>query len=66
MAMADKILGLLPDRLLDINQTMSRFSLYQIGGNVMGSLHVLPILYGGLTLLIIPSIWQVYRRLSAG
>lgn len=64
--MVDKILGILPDRLLDVNQTLSRFSLYQIGGEVMGSLHVMPALYGSLALLLIPMIYQVYRRLSAG
>ena len=64
--MIDKILGILPDRLLDVNQTLSRFSFYQIGGEVMGSLHVLPVLYGSLALLLIPMIYQVYRRLSAG
>lgn len=66
LKMVDKILGILPDRLLDVNQTLSRFSFYQIGGEVMGSLHVLPALYGSLALLLIPMIYQVYRRLSAG
>ncbi|MDE5931141.1 MAG: ABC transporter permease [Lachnospiraceae bacterium] len=64
--MVDKILGILPDRLLDINVTLSQFSLYQIGGKVMGSLHILPVLYGTLALLLIPTTYQVYRRLSAG
>lgn len=62
----NKILGILPDRLLDINQTSSMFCLYQIGGKVMGSLHVLPVLYGGLALLLIPAVYQVYRRSAAG
>lgn len=66
MKMINKILGILPDRLLDINQTANLFALYQIGGKVMGSLHVLPVLYGGLALLLIPIVYQVYRRLSAG
>ena len=48
------------------NQTASLFALYQIGGKVVGSLHVLPVLYGGLALLLIPIVYQVYRRLSAG
>lgn len=66
LKMVDKILGILPDRLLDAGQTLSMFALYQIGGKVIGSLHVLPVLYGGLALLLIPATYQVYRRLSAG
>lgn len=65
-ALIGKIIAVLPDRLMDINQTLALFYLYQIGGKVMGALHVLPILYGGLSLLLIPTTYQVYRNLSAG
>lgn len=65
-AVIGKIVGLLPDRLLDINQTLKLFSLYEIGGKVLGSLHILPILYGTLSVLLIPIIYQTYRKLSAG
>lgn len=65
-ALIGKIIGILPDRLMDINQTLVVFYLYQVGGKVIGALHVLPALYGVLSLLLIPAIYQVYRRLSAG
>ena len=61
-----KVTGLLPDRLLDINQTLSLFYLYEIGGKVLGILHVLPTLYAVLSALLFPVICQVYRKLSAG
>lgn len=61
-----KIMGLLPDRLLDVNQTLSLFYLYEIGGKVLGSLHILPVLYGTLSAILIPTIYHVYRKLSAG
>ncbi len=61
-----KVTGLLPDRLLDINQTLSLFYLYEIGGKVLGILHVLPVLYAVLSALLFPVICQVYRKLSAG
>lgn len=65
-ALVGKIIGILPDRLLDINQSLSMFYLYEIGGKVLGMLHVLPALYVVLSVLLIPGIYQVYRRLSAG
>lgn len=57
---------LLPDRLMDVNQTLSLFYFYQIGGKVFGALHVLPVLYGTLAILFIPVIYRIYRKLSAG
>lgn len=62
----DKMLGILPDRLLDIGQSLSLFYLYEIGGKVLGMLHVLPVFYTTLIILLIPIIYQVYRRLPAG
>jgi len=64
--MIGKIMGLLPDRLMAVNETLSLFSLYQIGGKVLGALHILPVLYAVLSVLLIPAVYQVYRRLSAG
>lgn len=61
-----KMLGILPDRLLDIGQSLSMFYLYEIGGKVLGMLHVLPVFYTTLIILLIPIIYQVYRRLPAG
>ncbi|MCM1174129.1 MAG: ABC transporter permease [Blautia sp.] len=63
---AEKLMCLLPDKLMDVNQTLSLFYLYQAGGKVLGALSVLPVLYGTLSILFIPAVYQVYRRLQAG
>ncbi len=61
-----KIMGILPDRLLDVNVSLVLFYFYEIGGKVFGALHVLPIFYTVLSIILIPVIYQVYRKLSAG
>lgn len=68
-ALADiwmKVVGLLPDRLLDMNQSISLFSLYSIGGKVVGGIGILFVLYGTVSILLAPLIYQIYRKASAG
>lgn len=68
-ALADiwmKVVGLLPDRLLDMNQSISLFSLYSIGGRVVGGIGILFVLYGAVSILLGPLIYQIYRKASAG
>lgn len=60
----EKILGLLPDQLLNMCQLIQYFSLYRINGEVVGSLKILLPMYGALSLLLCPVIYQVYRRLE--
>lgn len=57
-----KILGLLPDQLLQMKQTFSLFILYSIGGKVVGAGAVLILLYFALTLILCPILYQVYRK----
>ncbi|MCM1498250.1 MAG: ABC transporter permease [Clostridium sp.] len=58
----EKILGLLPDQLLNMCQLIQYFSLYQINGETAGSLKILLPMYGLLSILLCPVIYQVYRR----
>ena len=58
----NKMLGLLPDRLLQINVAVNYFELYSIGGRIMGAIPVSFILYGILTIILLPIIYQVYRK----
>lgn len=56
------IVGLLPDQLLQIHIAVGTFSLYQAGGKVVGSIGILLILYIVLTILLLPVLYQVYRK----
>lgn len=56
----EKILAVLPDRLLDIYQTTSYFYLYRIGGKVVGPLSVIFPLYAILSVILCPLLYRVY------
>lgn len=58
----DKILGLLPDQLLQINRALSYFILYELGSKVVGAVPILFVLYGVLALVLIPMVYKVYRK----
>lgn len=56
------ILGLLPDKLLQLSRDLSYFDLYQIGDRVTGAIPVLLVLYLVLTVLLVPLLYQIYKR----
>lgn len=58
----DRIAGLLPDQLLQMNMVIRQFNLYELGEKVLGAAPILPILYTVLTLVMIPVLYQIYRR----
>lgn len=58
----NKILGLLPDQLLQMNMVFKTFGLYEIGGRVTGAVLVLAAVYLVLTLLLFPVIYRVYGK----
>lgn len=57
-----EILGILPDQLLQVCTAVKTFNLYQIGPKVVGSVPILLTVYGILFLILLPVIYQVYRR----
>lgn len=59
-----QILGLLPDQLLQIGQVLDDFNLYTLFGHVIGAVPLLFVLYGVLSLLLIPLIYRIYRKSS--
>ena len=61
-SITDKILGLLPDQLLQVNRALQYFNLYEMGGKVIAALPILLVLYGVLTIVLIPLVYQVYRK----
>ena len=56
------ILGLLPDKLLQLSRDLSYFDLYQIGDRVTGAIPVLFVLYLVLTVLLVPLLYHTYKR----
>ncbi len=58
----NKVLGLLPDRLLQISTALGYFDLYKVGGKVIGAIPILLVLYSVLTILHVPIIYQEYQH----
>lgn len=58
----NKILGLLPDRLLQVSSAVSYFDLYSIGSKVVGAVPILFVVYGILAVLLLPVIYMVYKN----
>ena len=61
-----KILGLLPDQLLQTGTALNVFSLYSLGGKVMGEVPVLLVLYGVLTAVLLPVLYREYMGKEIG
>lgn len=57
-----ELLGLLPDQLLQMNVVIRLFNVYEIGKKIVGAAGLLFILYILLTLLLVPVIYQVFRK----
>lgn len=60
--MINKILGLLPDQLLQMGTALNYFNLYSIAGKIIGAIPILLTIYTLLTLLLLPIIYQLYRH----
>lgn len=60
-----RILGLFPDQLLGIYQALRYFNVYDLGFTVTDAMHMLPLIYGLLTLLLVPVMYREYQRKRA-
>ena len=60
--LVNKVIGLLPDQLLQVGNALKFFNLYSIGGKVIGEVPVIIILYIILTVIILPILYREYRR----
>lgn len=60
--MLNKILGILPDQLLQMNIVVKYFNLYEIGGRIFCAAPLLVIVYLLAAVLIIPAIYVTYRK----
>lgn len=57
-----EILGLLPDRLLQLAQGTANFTLYEIGGKVLDGIFLLFLLYSVFCALLLPVLKRMYRK----
>ena len=64
MPIMRKIMGLLPDQLLQMNNVVVYYNLYSIGGEIVGAAIILLVLYLVLSILLLPILYQVYKRIE--
>lgn len=57
-----KIKALLPDQLLQLNQAVRYFNLYELGGRIFSAVPMLFAIYLPLALLIIPITYSLYKK----
>lgn len=62
----NKICGVLPDQLLQMNMAAGYYNLYQIGDLMVGEVPILLTVYLALTVILCPVIYQTYRKAEAG
>lgn len=58
----NKILGLLPDRLLQVGNALGYFDLYTLGGRVIGAVPVLLVVYAVLAVAVLPLVYRCFVR----
>lgn len=57
-----EILGVFPDRLLQINEIINTFDLYHIGGKIVGSIPIMLVIYPILSILMVPLMYHFYHK----
>jgi len=62
LSVLSEILGILPDQLLQIPMAIKTFNLYQFGEKVVGAVPIIMILYTVLFLILLPILYNVYRK----
>lgn len=61
-AAVNKVLGLLPDRLLQVGSALGFYELYTLGGRVIGAVPILLVLYGILAAAVLPLVYWCFVR----
>lgn len=57
-----KLLGLMPDQLLQVYQALRYFNIYDLGFTVKGAMELLPVFYALLTALLVPLTYRQFRK----
>lgn len=58
----NKILGLLPDQLLQMNMALKYFNLYGFGGKIVGAVPMLIGVYLLFIIALLPAIYLSYKK----
>lgn len=58
----NKILGLLPDQLLQMNLVVKYFNVYEIGGRIIGAAPILTVVYPVLAAVLFPVIYRCCKK----
>ncbi len=64
ISVLSEVLGLLPDQLLQMCNAVQTFNLYQIGENVVGAVPIILIMYFIFFCILLPVLYQVYRKIE--
>ena len=64
ISVLSEVLGLLPDQLLQIRTAIKTFNLYQISGKIIGAVPIILTLYFILFCILLPVLYQVYRKIE--
>lgn len=62
ISVLSEVLGLLPDQLLQVCTAINTFNLYQIGTRIVGSVPIIFVIYFVLFWILLPVLYQVYRK----
>lgn len=62
----EKVLGLFPDRLLQLGNSMNYLEIYSVGKYVAGAVPILFALYFLLTLVLVPMMYREFSRTELG
>ncbi len=63
-ALVGKILGLFPDKMLQIYTVIDEFSIYSVLGHMTGSAYLMPFIYAFLVLVLLPAVYMKYRKIA--
>lgn len=61
-SLVNKIMGLMPDQLLQMNMSVVYFNLYHVAGKIVGAAEILLVVYSVLTILTWPLLYRIYRK----
>ena len=62
ISVLSEVLGLLPDQLLQVCTAIKTFNLYQVGTKVVGAVPIIFVMYSILFCILLPVLYQVYRK----
>lgn len=62
ISILSKVLGLLPDQLLQMCMAVKTFHLYRMGNSITGAVPILLTMYSVLFCILLPVLYQVYAR----